>query len=320
MAEHYIGTGAEVGIACNAITSGTHWSGTPGTAVVVRPTPGGLKWTDVTPMESVEEMRTDDANNVQGGTYYKGSVEMVASYLGMELWLQQLMDGAITTTGASDPRTHTQALSEHPLLYSAITYYRRLRDGSAKSLAFTNCRVTGGKFSWTQGQAGKVSFDWVGAVCTPGTTAIPTPVECEPILFSHIVPSINSVTTHRLKSFSFEIGNPATEGDFTQANALDHIERSGMRTLNIEAEFLHDAAVDTLAAVKSGIPMSILFDNGLLTTFERELCLTVGAAFREGLDETDAVWGAKTTSLKWVNRLSAAPWGIYTKNAADTIP
>lgn len=323
MGEHYIGVGAVVGIAANADSSGTYWGGTPGTAVNVRIKPGGLKWSEVTPQEGVEEMRTDEAHNATGGTYYKGSVEMVASYIGMELWIQALMDGSITTTGGTGaPYIHTQALAESPLRYSTVTYYRQLRNGSDISLAFANAKITLAKFSFAQGGAGVVSFDWIAATMTAGTTAAPAPTECEPILFSHLSSgalSLNSVTTHRAKSVSFEIAAPSTEGEFGQSGVLDHIERSGQRTVSFETELFHDADVDTLMALKTGIPITLTFDNGGATTAEREMTLTLPAAFREGREETGGVWGMETVSGKWINRSTSA-WGFVTKNSDSAIP
>jgi len=322
MGDPYIGTGAVVSIAMNADNSGTYWGGTPATAVCTRVRPAGLKWSEVCKQSGVEQMRVDEAFNVTGGVYYKGSVEMPASYLGLELWIQAIMDGAITD-GLTDPYTHTMALAEK-LMYCQIIYYTQLRNATAKSKTFTNCKVTGMKFSIEAEKEATVTFDWIGATMAAGNTALGTPTEIEPILWNHLAPSINSVTTHRLYSMGFEIAAPVTEGDFGMAaltpGSLLHIERAGMRTLAIDASFLHDADVDTLAALTTGLPMVFTFDNAGATTTNRKFVLTVGAGYREGREETDAVWGVKKTSLKWTNRKSSAPWGIVTTNSDTAIP
>ena len=99
---------------------------------------------------------------------------------------------------------------------------------------------------------------------------------------------------------------------------LGGVGAGGVRV--VEAEFLHDADVDTLAAVRTAIVISLVFDNGGTTTAERELNIQLNGAFLEGRPETGGAWGVKKTTLKWMNRLAAAPYAVTIKNGDGTIP
>ena len=247
---------------------------------------------------------------------------MPACYLGLVLPFQGILGGDITTTGATAPYSHSIALADQ-LLYCRIGYYEQLRDGSAKSKRFTDAVITALSLSCSSEGEARVTVSWVAATLTVGTEAIPTPQELEPIIWSHLSPTFNSVATHRLSSLKFEIAQAITDQEFQMAattpGAVQYLERSGQRTCSVEAEFLHDADVDTLAALRTAIVISLIFDNGGTTTAERELNIRLNGAFLEGRPETGGAWGVKKTTLKWMNRLATAPFAVTIKNGDDTI-
>jgi hypothetical protein len=323
MGEPYIGIGACVGIALNADNSGTFWGGTPGTAVALRPYPGTLKWEEKCKQSPVADLRVDEGHNVTGGVSYTGSFEVPLSYVGMELIHALLCGTAPAKTGATAPYQWDTALAEK-LMYGAITYYNQERDGTAQSLAFTNAVVTALSVSCKAEEEARATVSWAAATLTIGTTALPTPTALEPVIWSHLEPVFNSVSTHRLFSVGFEISQEVSDGEFQMAAATPtaqaYIERTGQRTVSVDAEFLHDADVDTLAALTTGIVITVLWNNSGTTTAEREYSLVCNAAFREGRPETKGNNGVQKTSLKWSNRKAATPWAVQTKNGDDTIP
>jgi hypothetical protein len=323
MAEPFIGDGAVVGIAINADNSGTTWGGTPGTEIAVRPYPGTMKWDRSCKQNPVADLRVDEGHNVTGGKSYSGSFEMPASYLGMELFLQALLGGTLTKTGATAPYTWTPALADE-LLYCRIGYYTQDRAGTAVSRRFTNAAISAITISCNAEEEAKVTVSWVAATLTVGTEAIPTPVALEPILWSHLAPTFNSVTTHQLYSVKLEIAQALSDAEFqmyaTTPTVLAYIQRAGQRTCSVEAEFLHDSTTETLADVLTAIVISLIFDNGGTTTAERELNIQLNGGYLEGRSDTDGAWGVKKTTLKWMNRAATAPYAITIKNGDDTIP
>lgn len=323
MGEPYIGQGSVVGIAINADNSGTTWGGIPGTEIAVRPYPGSMKWTRGCKQSPISDLRVDEGHNVTGGQGYSGSFEMPASYLGMELFLQALLGGALTKTGASAPYVWTPALADK-LLYCRIGYYTQLRDGTAQSKRFTDAVITAITLSGSAEQEVRATVSWVAAELTAGAEAIPTPVALEPILWDHLAPTFNSVATHRLYSVKVEIAQAITDAEFqmaaTDSDVVQYLERAGQRTCSVEAEFLHDADVDTLADVLTGIVISLVWNNGGTTTAEREFNFQANAGFLDGRSETDGAWDVKKTTLKWLNRAASAPYAITISNGDDTIP
>lgn len=323
MGEPYIGQGGVVGIAINADNAGTTWGGTPGTEIALRPYPGTMKWGRGVKQSPVADLRVDEGFNVTGGKGYSGSFEMPASYLGMELPLQAILGGTLTKAGATAPYTWTPALAD-PILYCRIGYYTQLRDASAKSKRFTDAVITALTITCSAEGEARCTVSWVAATLTAGTEAIPTPVELEPILWTHLAPTFNSVATHRLYSVKIEIAQAITDAEFqmaaTSPDAVQYLERAGQRTFSVEAEFLHDADVDTLADVLTGIVIALVFDNGGTTAAERELNIQANAAFLDSMQETDGAWDVKKTTLKWLNRKSTAPFAITIKNGDDSIP
>lgn len=323
MGEPYIGQGSVVGIAINADNSGTYWGGTPGTEIAVRPYPGTMKWTRGCKQTAIADLRVDEGHNVTGGKGYSGSFEMPASYLGMELFLQALLGGTLTKTGATAPYTWTPALADK-LLYCRIGYYDQLRDGTAKSRRFTDGVITAISLSGSAEAEVRATVSWVAATLTAGSEAIPTPVALEPVLWSHLAPTFNSVATHRLYSVKVDIAQAITDAEFqmaaTDPTVVQYLERAGQRTCSVEAEFLHDADVDTLADVLTGIVISLIWDNGGTTTAERELNVQLNGGYLDGLSRTHGAWGVDKTTLKWMNRAASAPFAITIKNGDDTIP
>lgn len=323
MAGPFIGDGAVVGIAINADASGTTWGGTPGTEIAVRPYPGTMKWDRGCKQTPVADLRVDEGYNVTGGKGYSGSFEMPASYLGMELFLQAILGGTLTKVGAAAPYTWTPALADE-ILYCRIGYYTQDRAGTAVSRRFTNAAITAITLSCAAEEEAKVTVSWVAATLTVGTEAIPTPVVLESVLWSHLAPTFNSVSTHRLYRVSLEIASPLSDAEFqmaaTDPTVMQYIQRTGQRTCSVEAEFLHDSTTETLADVLTAIVIALVFDNGGSTSAERELNIQLNGGYLEGRSDTDGVWGVKKTTLKWMNRAASAPFAITIKNADDTIP
>lgn len=323
MGEPYISTGACVGIALNADASGTFWGGTPGTAVILRPYPGTMKWEEKCKQSPVADLRVDEGENVTGGKSYSGSFECPLSYVGMELIHAAMSGTAPAKTGATAPYTWDTAVIEK-LMYCAITYYNQERDGTAQSLLFTNCVITAFSVKCQAEAEARATISWTGNALTIGTTALATPTALEPVLWSHLEAVFNSVTTHNLYSIGFDITQDVSDGEFqmcaTTPGTQTYIERTGQRKVTIDAEMMHDSTVDTLAALTTGVVIKILWNNSGTTTAEREYSLTANACFREGRSETKGSYPVQKTSLKWSNRKASAPWALQTKNGDDTIP
>jgi hypothetical protein len=323
MSEPYIGDGARIGIAINADNSGTTWGGTPGTEIAVYPVPGTMKFDEAVKQTPVSVLAVDEYANVTGGVSYTGSFEMPASYLGMELFLQAILGGTLTKTGATAPYVWTPALAD-PLLYCRIGYYEQLRDATAVSRRFTNAVITALTISCNAEEEARCAVSWAAPTLTVGAEAIPTPVALEPILWSHLAPSFNSVTTHALNSVSVEIAQPVTDGKFQMAastpTAMRYINRAGQRTFSVEVDFLHDADVDTLAALTSVIPLALVWNNGGTTTAERELNISSSYMYRVGRPHEGGAWDVKNTTLQWFSRAASAPFAITVSNGDDAIP
>ncbi len=317
MSEPYVGQGGVIGIAMNADNGGTYWGGAPAEEVAVRPYPGTMKWTESCKQAPVADLRVDEGHNVTGGVGYSGSIEIPACYLGLVLPLQGILCGDITTSGATAPYTHAIALADK-LAYCRIAYYEQMRDGTPKSKLFGDAAITALTLSCSAEAEMRASISWAAATLTPGAEAIPTPVALEPILWDHIRATFDGVTTHRLYSIKLEFAQPVTDQEFQMAAAdtaaVQYLERSGQRTMSVEAEFLHDAGVDALAAKRTSIPISIVCDNGATAGARRALNITIPAGFREGRPETGGAWGVKKTSLKWFARQATAPYSVTVVN------
>ena len=320
--EYYIGRATSVGVAVNADNSGSTFGGTPGAYVYARPKTGSASFTIHGDLVEVDELEVDPLNMEFGGTYATGTFGTYLSYAYLEKFVQLIMGGAISTTGAG-PYDHSQALADQ-LLFGSLIYYNENFKGAKRGATFTDVLATQITITQVAEQVAEFVFNWIASGISLGTPgAAPTVQTLELCSWRHFCPTINNVATHHINNLTLDITVPTSEADFmlacTTPGTLDFLGRGGRRTVAVSADFAHDSTVDTLMAdlTAAFTTNTLVWNNAGAGAAEREFAFTGGTWYLEGAEEQNANWGRKKTPLSFKQ---TGAWDVDTKNALVTIP
>lgn len=203
-----------------------------------------------------------------GARTVSGSVEMELPNLSIAALFKHMF-GAVTTTGAAAPYTHT--FTPGPHVGKSLTLQVGIEDtaGTVQPFTIPGAKVAGWNISCTVGELAKLSFDWTGKDVTTGTALAAASYAAALMPFTFIegsvsvngtpVASANAVTLTAAKNMKTDrhvIGSRSIREQLEQ----DHFDF----TSEITADF-DNLTLFNLAAAGTQVGSVLKFDNGVET-------------------------------------------------------
>jgi hypothetical protein len=288
-----IGHNTQVVVAINAATAGVTFDGTPGTADCFRIKSGGFSYEDRLPKTPLEEATVFQRDHVQGGLIVSWSMELFWSYSYREKLDQLIAGGAITTTGASVPYTHTQALVTKLLNGNIKVQYtdQAAQVNEVFQDEFENAVVTGMS---KVVEVGSVLMGTISGIASKrnhleNVAALTTVQDNEEIPWTHFAPTFDGTAYCGVSKINIDINAALEEAPFgmcatNPATPFGNF-RAGQMVLTWGVDMFADSDVLAQANIESDWTgaNTIIANNGGATTAEREYSITLGDSFIDGV-------------------------------------
>lgn len=325
--DYKIGDKEIVGFAVNGDNGGSTEGGTPGDYVYLRPRTGTVNFRpgDADQID-IDTMDIDDTEQDSGLKVYSGSMSFMSSYSSQEKLAQLISGGSISTTGTG-PYDHAVARGDQ-LLFGSLKIWinSNLGTGGGEIWTFTDVVIKDIEESMEQGGKVTTSLNWVAKGGSSAAGVAPSVTAVELIRWKRTALTIAG-NTWVPKTISFKIEQALKEDDAgldtTLSGGLASISRAGKRKASITVDIGTDsvlagyaAAPDT--AIGSTANNSLVHNNGLLTTSEREREIILGKLYPQPVDRSTANHGKEMNSRTYLIK-DDAPFAYTFKNALTTI-
>jgi hypothetical protein len=315
-----LGDASAVGFTMNAVATNDSWSGAAQTLRYQKPMKGqssitiGSEWT---PLESLD---VDPVAFSKGGRQCKGSFTVPLSYIYHEGLIRLALGTASYTPGIVNPYTHALTLAQR-VLYGNLVYYWENYKGVRYQIAVTNAMVTQFTISQSAQARPTIAISWVGQTPTDSTPgADPTLVAMEYPDWDEFTLTINSID-HVVSDFTFDVTNPAKEGDYQMASAetpdVVFLGRSGQRSITLNVTGGIDDVIDTF--MRGGTKLTTctaVWDNGGATTSQRVFNIALGTLLPVVSEQPRGEFSKLEGSRQFLCQTSVAnPISITTTNS-----
>lgn len=306
----FIGQNTRGLIAVNAATAGVTFGGTPGDYDCFKLTGNGFVWEPRNVKELVAEIDVDPRAVVTGGLYYTITVSRVLSYSYCEKIIQLFMGGAISTTGAGSPYSHSIAKADKVLFGATGVEYTDQAAQANEIIRelFTNFAITA--ISITESPEGYAILTYSGIATaltrTTDQASLTTVQSTEVVSWSHLTPTLNGTATYRLGDIGLDFAAALTEGEFDHAGStpatLSFVGRSGPRDYGLKIGLRMDADAYTLISdttAKWTGANSLVWNNGDTSPAEdeREISITLGNLYIDSTSAPTGAWGRQTRDI-----------------------
>jgi len=266
-------------------------------------------------------MDPDPLKVTTGGSVCNGSFRIPLSY-SYDEGIMALIAGAVdVAAGAGAPYTHTITPARGPL-YANIVYYWEKYTGARLQRLMTNALITKVSIVQELEKTPYIEVNWYAQKWTESTPgAAPTLVTLEYADWLHNVLTLGNETFVH-KGFTLDIDWPADEGDYgigsTDDPAPTFVGRGGQRITTLSVNGALDDDILGYLGSTAGTALSasntIVWNNGLSTTAEREILITLTGLKVKDADVEMAKRGRLPVTLTML-ACGAAPFLWVSQNA-----
>jgi hypothetical protein len=327
-----VGHNSRLLVAINAATAGVTFGGAAGTADCIRIKSGGFKYEDRLPKTPLEEATVFKRDHVKGGKIITWTMDVEWSYSYREKLDQLIQGGAIVTTGAAVPYTHTEEIVTKLLNGNLKVQYtdQAAQPNEVFQDEFPNAVVTAFSHNVEVGTtlSGTLSGIASSREHLENVASLATVMETEKISWLHNAPTLDGVSTYILGSFNLDLNAALDEAPFGMAASSPAIPfgnfRKGGFTLDWGVKLFADTAILAQINVDSDwtSPNQMLFNNGGLNIEEREYSITPGDSYVVNAPRVLGNAGMEPVDVKLhAEHHSGTPLIVtHYKNARVTIP